>query len=78
MLWRGVTNQSSSGEMGSGESVNKARISCATAVIQKLIGWASADLVRLYDDTSQDEAIGKFFDENGIRTDIEQKSINEL
>lgn len=47
-------------------------------VIQTLIGWASADLVRLYDDTSQDEAIGKYFDENGIKTDIEKKALSDL
>lgn len=47
-------------------------------VIQNLIGWASSDLVRLYDDTSQDEAIGKYFDENGIKADAEQKGLADL
>ena len=46
-------------------------------VIQTLIGWASADLVRLYDDTSQDEAIGKYFDEGGIKS-VENASLSSL
>lgn len=33
-------------------------------VVQSVVGWTSADMVRLYDDTPEDEQIGKYFNGN--------------
>lgn len=47
-------------------------------VIQEIIGWESADMVRVYKDISAEEQIAMYFDENGeIRTDV-QKSVVDL
>ena len=35
-------------------------------VIQEIVGWDSADMVNLYNDTSTDETLGKYFNEEGI------------
>lgn len=48
------------------------------SAIQLIVGWASADLVRLYDDTSEDEQLEAFFDEGGIRKDIHKATISDL
>lgn len=47
------------------------------SVIQDIIGWDSADMCRLYCDTSVDEKFGKYFDENGIKS-VEQKSLSDI
>lgn len=47
-------------------------------VIQSLVGWESSDMVRLYDDTPQDEQIGAYFDENGEISTKNQKNITEI
>lgn len=36
-------------------------------VIQDIIGWSSADMLRLYTDIPVDEQLGKYFDENSIK-----------
>lgn len=36
-------------------------------VIQDIIAWTSADMVKLYSDIDVDERIGQFFDEGGIK-----------
>lgn len=47
-------------------------------VIQEIIGWESADMVRVYKDISAEDQIAQYFDENGnIRTDA-TKSIKEI
>lgn len=47
-------------------------------VIQDIIGWDSADMVRVYKDISAEEQISQFFDENGdIRSDS-KKSLADL
>lgn len=38
-----------------------------SSVVQEIIGWESADMVALYDDTSTDEVLGKYFNEDGIK-----------
>lgn len=48
-----------------------------SSVIQEIIGWDSADMVNLYNDTTADEMIGKYFNENGI-VQIEQSSLSDL
>lgn len=47
------------------------------SVIQDLIGWESADMCRLYCDTSADAKFGKYFGEEGI-INTEQKSLKDL
>lgn len=47
-------------------------------VIQDIVGWESADMVRIYKDISAEEQISQYFDENGeIRSDA-QKSLADL
>ena len=48
-----------------------------SSVIQEIIGWDSADMVNLYNDTTADEMIGKYFNEDGI-VQIEQSSLSDL
>lgn len=48
-----------------------------TNVIQDIVNWESADMVSLYDDTSADENIGKYFDENGIKQ-VAKKELSDL
>lgn len=43
------------------------RMGLPDGVIQDIIGWTSADMLRLYTDISVDEQLGKYFDENGIK-----------
>ena len=47
------------------------------SVIQDLIGWESADMCRLYCDTSIDAKFGQYFGEEGIKSDV-HKSISDL
>jgi len=46
-------------------------------VIQEIVGWDSADMVNLYTDTSADDLIGKYFNEDGI-VQVEQSSLSDL
>ncbi len=47
-------------------------------IIQEIIGWESADMVRVYKDISADDQIAQYFDEDGnIRVDA-QKSLSDL
>lgn len=56
-------------------SLSKAGI--PDSVIQGLVGWESADMVRLYDDTPQDEQIGMYFSDGNI-VDQKTKAISEI
>lgn len=47
------------------------------SIIQNILGWTSADMVRIYDDREIDEELGKYFDENGIKN-IETTSFSNL
>lgn len=47
------------------------------SVIQTLVAWESADMVRLYDDTPADEQIGMWFKDGEINTSS-KKGISEL
>ena len=42
-----------------------------------MIGWDSADMCRLYCDTSADAKFGKYFDKEGIKK-VEQKSLADI
>lgn len=48
-----------------------------SSVIQEIIGWDSADMVNLYNDTTADEMIGKYFNEDGI-IQVEQSNLSDL
>ena len=48
------------------------------SVTQSIIGWASGDMVRLYNDLTIDDEIGKYFDEGGIKEGIKTGSISDL
>ena len=47
------------------------------SVIQDIIGWDSADMCRLYCDTSVDAKFGKYFGEEGIKQ-VEQGSLSDI
>lgn len=46
-------------------------------VVKEIVGWASLDLVSVYDDRSADEQFAKYFDENGIK-EVESKGLSDL
>ena len=48
-----------------------------SSVVQEIVGWDSADMVNLYDDTSTEETLGKYFNEGGI-VQVEQKSLSDI
>lgn len=54
-----------------------ARLNIPDSVIQEIIGWDSADMVKIYKDIDTDEQLGKYFDENGIKQ-IEKGSLDKL
>lgn len=45
-----------------------ARSGLPDGVIQEVIGWSSADMVRVYKDLTTEEQLDQYFDENGIKT----------
>ena len=38
-----------------------------SSVIQEIVGWQSADMCNLYNDTTAEETLAQYFDENGIK-----------
>lgn len=52
-----------------------AKLGLPDNVIQDIVGWESADMVRVYKDLSAEEQISQYFDENGeIRSDAQMSS----
>lgn len=49
-----------------------------SSIVQKIIGWSSSDMVNLYNDSDVDEELGEYFDENGVKENIQTGSLNEL
>lgn len=47
------------------------------SVVQEIIGWSSADMVKIYDDTPKEEAFGKYFGAEGIKSN-KPNSLTEL
>lgn len=47
-------------------------------VVQNIIGWASAEMCNVYSDLEIDEELGDYFDEGGIKKNIESGSLNNL
>jgi len=58
-------------------TTNLARLNIPDSVIQEIIGWDSADMVRLYKDIGTDEQLGKYFDENGVKQ-VEVSNLSDL
>jgi integrase len=54
-----------------------ARLNLPDSVIQEIIGWESADMVKIYKDISTDEQLGKYFDENGVK-EIKETKLSDL
>lgn len=48
-----------------------------SSVVQEIVGWESADMVNLYNDTTTEETLAKYFDENGIK-DVKQEKLSNL
>lgn len=46
-------------------------------VIQDIIGWESADMVKIYKDIDADEELSKYFDKNGIKQ-VKENSLSDL
>lgn len=46
-------------------------------VIQDIVGWTSADMVKVYTDIDVDEQLSRYFDENGIKAN-QQTNISNL
>ena len=46
-------------------------------VIQDIVGWQSADMVRIYDDATKESKFDKYFGAGGIR-DVKKASLTEL
>jgi integrase len=53
------------------------RLNLPDGVIQEIIGWESADMVKIYKDISTDEQLEKYFDENGVK-EIKEGSLADL
>lgn len=47
------------------------------SAIQDIIGWSSADMIKVYTDIPVDEQLGKYFDENGIKT-VTKASLSDV
>ena len=54
-----------------------ARCGIPDSVIASIVAWESTDMVAIYNDTTIDENLAKYFDENGIKQN-EAKSIGDL
>lgn len=48
------------------------------SVISDLIGWNSLEMVKIYNDVSIDDELGKYFDSDGIKKDITDGKIGDL
>lgn len=47
------------------------------SVVQDIIGWNSADMVRIYDDRNSDDTLAQYFDEGGIKQ-VQQKGFADM
>jgi len=53
------------------------RLGLPDDVIRGILGWSNLEMVKVYKDVDDEEELGKYFDENGIK-DVEKKSLNDL
>lgn len=49
-----------------------------SSIVQKIIGWTSGDMVNLYNDSDIDDELGEYFDEDGIKENIQNGVLNKL
>lgn len=49
------------------------RLGLPDGVIQEIVGWESADMVKIYKDIDADEQLGKYFSEDGVVVNNEVK-----
>lgn len=54
-----------------------ARLGLPDSIIQEIIGWESADMVKIYKDLSADEQLEKYFDKDGIK-EVKQATLEDL
>lgn len=54
-----------------------ARSGLPDGVIQEIVGWTSADMVRVYKDLTTEEQLEQYFDENGIKS-VQPTKLSEL
>lgn len=54
-----------------------ARSGLPDSVIVEIIGWESSDMVKIYNDISTDEQLGKYFDADGIKV-VKQTTLSDL
>lgn len=54
-----------------------ARLGLPDSIIQEIVGWESADMVRIYKDLTADEQFEKYFDENGIKQ-VKKTELSDL
>ena len=54
-----------------------ARSGLPDGVIQEIVGWESADMVRLYKDLTTEEQISKYFDSDGIKA-VQPTNLSDL
>ena len=55
-----------------------AKLGLPDNVIQDIVGWNSADMVRVYKDINAEEQISQYFDENGDIKANAQNSLSDL
>lgn len=47
-------------------------------IVKKIVGWESVDMVGIYNDADISAELGKYFDENGIKDNIQEGSLSNL
>lgn len=47
-------------------------------IIKDIIGWESVEMCSRYDDSTIDDQLGDYFNENGVKDDVESGSLNKL
>lgn len=48
------------------------------SVVIQIAGWKSSEMLKIYNDLTIDDELGKYFDEGGIKKDIKDGKINDL
>lgn len=59
-------------------TTNLKRKNLPDMVIQQLQGWASADMINIYSDLNIEDILGNYFDENGVKKNIKQGTLEEI
>ena len=47
-------------------------------IVQQIVGWESVDMVNIYNDADITTELGKYFDENGIKENIQDGKLSNL